>query len=117
MIKKLFKRGLSLLLALVLVATTFFIFDPDLLKIDADAYVDVAPAEVGKFLSAQNLSATETIYLRPGAADFQYYENYNYQTGEVGGNSVDTSGSIFFENNDASAVYLVVNNVYEKGSN
>lgn len=115
MIKKLFKRGLSLLLALVLVATTFFIFDPSLLKLDADAYVDTAPANVGKFLAAQNVSATETIYLKPGSSDFQYYENYNYQTGEVG-NAVETSGSIYFSNSDASAVYLVVNNVYEKGS-
>lgn len=115
MIKKLFKRGLSLLLALVLVVTTFFIFDPSLLKLDADAYVDVGAANVGKFLSAQSLSATETIYLRPGTSDFQYYENYNYQTGEVA-NSVESSGGIYFSNADASAVYLVVNNVYEKGS-
>ena len=64
MIKKLFKRGLSLLLALVLVATTFFIFDPDLLKIDADAYVDVETAEAGAYLSEQTFYATETIYLK-----------------------------------------------------
>ncbi len=115
MIKKLFKRGLSLLLALVLVVTTFFIFDPSLLKLDADAYVDVESVTQEAPLSPQSLYATETIYLKAGSSAFEYYENYDYLTGKVG-SAVDTNGRIYFSNEDASAVYLVVNNVYEKGS-
>ncbi len=113
MIKKLFKRGLSLLLALVLVATTFFIFDPDLLKIDADAYVDVESAEAGTFLADQTFYATETIYLKPGSSAFEDYENYNYSSGAVD-SPVDKSGRIYFKNDDANAVYLLVNNFYKK---
>ncbi|MBQ8228763.1 MAG: InlB B-repeat-containing protein [Clostridia bacterium] len=115
MIKKHLKRGLSLALALVLVVTTFFIFDPDLLRVESDAYVDVQGAEAGAFLSDQTLYATETIYLQTGTNAFQYYENYSYATGAVA-SPVDTSGEVYFKNNDASAVYLAVNNVYERST-
>ena len=113
MIKKLFKRGLSLLLALVLVATTFFIFDPSLLKLDADAYVDVTGAEAGSFLADQDYYATETIYLKAGSSAFQYYENYSYATGAVT-TPVEATGSVYFDNDDAFGVTLYVNNVYER---
>ena len=113
MIKKLLKRGLSLLLALVLVVTTFFIFDPSVLKLDADAYVEVTDAEVGAFLSDQNYYATETIYLQSGTTSFQYYENYSYATGAVT-NPVDATGKVYFANDDAYGVTLYVNNVYER---
>ncbi len=115
MIKKLFKRGLSLLLALVLVVTTFFIFDPSVLKLDADAYVDINPAEAGSFLADQTFYATETIYLKAGKTEFQYYENYSYATGAVT-NPVDATGSVYFNNDDAYGVTLYVNNVYERSS-
>lgn len=114
MIKKLFKRGLSLLLALVLVATTFFIFDPDLLKIESNAYADVETVEQATPLSAQSVYATETIYLKAGSTAFQYYENFSYNTGSVN-SPVDTSGSVYFKNDDASSVKLYVNNAYKKG--
>lgn len=113
MIKKYLKRGLSLLLALVLVATTFFIFDPDLLRVESDAYVDVAPAEAGAFLSSQSFYATETIYLQTGTNAFQYYENFSYSTGSVS-SPVDTSGSVYFKNDDVTEVALYVNNVYKR---
>lgn len=116
MIKKLFKRGLSLLLALVLVATTFFIFDPDLLKIDADAYVDVETAEAGAYLSEQTFYATETIYLKSGANDFQHYENFDYYTGSVT-SPVDAIGKVYFRNNDVTEVSLYVNNAYKRDAN
>ena len=115
MIKKYLKRGLSLALALVLVVTTFFIFDPDLLRVESDAYVDVESAEAGAFLSSQTLYATETIYLQSGTNAFQYYENYSYATGAVA-SPVDKSGEVYFKNDDASAVYLAVNNVYERST-
>lgn len=115
MIKKHLKRGLSLLLALVLVVTTFFIFDPDLLRVESDAYVDVESAEAGAFLSSQTLYATETIYLQTGTSAFQYYENYSYATGAVA-SPVDTSGNVYFKNDDATAVSLYVNNVYDRSS-
>ncbi len=114
MIKKHLKRGLSLLLALVLVATTFFIFDPDLLRVESDAYAEVETVEQATPLAAQSLYATETIYLKAGSSAFQYYENYSYNSGKVT-SPVDTSGSVFFENKDANAVSLYVNNVYKKG--
>ncbi|MBP3327654.1 MAG: hypothetical protein J6L91_01960, partial [Clostridia bacterium] len=116
MIKKLFKRGLSLLLALVLVATTFFIFDPDLLKIDADAYVDVETAEAGAYLSEQTFYATETIYLKSGANDFQHYENFDYHTGSVT-SPVDAIGKVYFKNDDVTEVSLYVNNAYKRDAN
>ena len=114
MIKKLFKRGLSLLLALVLVATTFFIFDPEVLKIESNAYADVETVEQATPLSAQSVYATETIYLKAGSTAFQYYENFSYNTGSVN-SPVDTSGSVYFKNDDASSVKLYVNNAYKKG--
>ncbi len=114
MIKKLFKRGLSLLLALVLVATTFFIFDPDLLRIESDAYANVETVEQATPLSAQSVYATETIYLKAGSTAFQYYENFSYNSGSVN-SPVDTSGSVYFKNDDASSVKLYVNNAYKKG--
>ncbi len=115
MIKRFSKRALSLVLALVLIATTFFIFDPDLLRVESDAYVNVESAETSAFLSGQTVYATETIYLKPGSADFNYYENYNYTNGSVTG-AKDTSGSIYFKNDDASEVAVAVNRLYLKGS-
>ncbi|MBQ8782840.1 MAG: hypothetical protein IJZ57_03610, partial [Clostridia bacterium] len=116
MIKKLCKRGLSLVLALVLVATTFFIFDPDLLRVESDAYAEVETVEQATPLSAQTVYATETIYLKAGSSAFQYYENFSYSSGAVT-NPVDTSGSVYFKNDDAAYVSLYVNNVYKKGEN
>ncbi len=114
MIKRLSKRALSLILALVLVVTTFFIFDPDLLRVESDAYVDVESAETSAFLSSQVAYASETIYLKPGSTAFDYFENYNYNTGAVNG-AKDRMGSIYFKNDDAAEVVVAVNKVYKKG--
>lgn len=110
--KKHLKRALSMLLALVLVVTTFFIFDPSLLRVESDAYVNVETAQTSAYLASQKFYATETIYTKPGSSAFQYYENYSYTSGTVS-SPVDTSGSIYFRNDDAEAIkFLGVNNYY-----
>ncbi len=112
--KKHLKRALSLVLALTLVVTSFLIFDPDLLRVESDAYVNVETAQTSSFLASQTFYATETIYLKPGSNDFQYYENFNYSSGTVS-SPVDTSGQIYFRNEDATKVEVYVNNFYRKG--
>ncbi len=113
MIKHYLKRALSMLLAIVLVLTTFFVFDPDLLRIESDAYVDVESATGGSFLSEQTFNATETIYLKTGTSAFEHYENFDYNTGAVT-SPVDATGHVYFKNDDATEVKLYVNNTYRR---
>ena len=57
MAKKMGKRALSVLLCLVLIATTFFIFDPSILIKDADAYANVESVNSSATLAAQSIYA------------------------------------------------------------
>ena len=77
MIKKTAKRALSVVLSMVLIATTFFIFDPSVFKIDTGAYVNIESNASAASISSQEAYAPETIYLSPGSSSFKYYLNYN----------------------------------------
>ena len=113
MAKKMGKRALSVLLCLVLIATTFFIFDPSILIKDADAYVNVEGNKAVSSLSGQIAYAPEAIYLKPGSSAFQYFLNYSYSSGRVA-EIKSTSSTLKFENKDATEVQLAVNKVYYK---
>lgn len=113
MAKKMGKRALSVLLCLVLIATTFFIFDPSILIKDADAYVNVEGNKAVSSLSGQIAYAPEAIYLKPGSSAFQYFMNYSYSSGRVA-EIKSTSSTLKFENKDATEVQLAVNKVYYK---
>lgn len=113
MAKKMGKRALSVLLCLVLIATTFFIFDPSILIKDADAYANVESVNSSATLAAQSIYAPESIYLKPGSSAFQYFCNYNETTGRVT-EVKGTSSRISFSNQDATSVQLAVNKVYYK---
>lgn len=113
MAKKMGKRALSVLLCLVLIATTFFIFDPSILIKDADAYVNVESNSAISTLSDQIAYAPEAIYLKPGSSAFQYFLNYNYSSGRVA-EAKSTSSTLKFENKDATEVQLAVNKIYYK---
>lgn len=113
MAKKMGKRALSVLLCLVLIATTFFIFDPSILIKDADAYVNVEGNKAVSSLSGQIAYAPEAIYLKPGSNAFQYFLNYSYSSGRVA-EAKSTSSTLKFENKDATEVQLAVNKVYYK---
>lgn len=113
MVKKMGKRALSVLLCLVLIATTFFIFDPSILIKDADAYVNVEGNKAVSSLSGQIAYAPEAIYLKPGSSAFRYFLNYNYSSGRVA-EIKSTSSTLKFENKDATEVQLAVNKVYYK---
>ncbi len=110
--KKAIKKSLSVLLALVIVVTTFFIFDPSVLKIDSDAFVNV-DGNTNSSLSKQTAYAPETVWLTPGSTTFQYFANFNSNTGTVT-SAVDTTGTVSFSNSDASEVRIGVNKIYAK---
>ncbi len=115
MIKRVMKRSFSIFLTLVLLATTFFIFDPSVLKMDASASLAVDANTMGSSMPAQIANAPETIYLKPGTNNFQYYSLIDVDTGDAG-NSKSTSGSITFSNGKATATQLFVNNFWKKTS-
>lgn len=68
MLKKIGKRVLSLMLALVLVATTFFIFDPSVLFTETNAVVETSSSGPAVYFYVP-----EVIYLNPNNTNFQYY--------------------------------------------
>ncbi|MGN1479735.1 MAG: hypothetical protein ACI4XH_08210, partial [Acutalibacteraceae bacterium] len=113
MIKRIAKRALSVILTLVLIATTFFIFDPSVLKIDTEAYVNTEATAAAKSISSQEAYAPETIYLKPGSDTFNYFCNFNSSTG-VATEPKSTSSYLYFKNLDATEVTLAVNKVYYK---
>ncbi|MGN1479100.1 MAG: hypothetical protein ACI4XH_04980, partial [Acutalibacteraceae bacterium] len=113
MIKRIVKRALSIFLSIVLIATTFFIFDPGVFKIDSQAYVNIEGNASTSTLSSQEAFAPETIYLKPGSTTFNYFCNYNSKTGAPT-EPKSTSGSVYFKNADATSVKLAVNRVYYK---
>ncbi len=115
MIKRFSKKTLSLILALVMVVTTFFIFDPDLLRVDSDAKAEVVHEKETTPLANQTLYATETIYLKPGSSAFQYFANYDPGSFEIK-NPTDITGSVYFKNEDASNIELKVNRLWKKGN-
>ncbi|MCQ2471564.1 MAG: InlB B-repeat-containing protein [Clostridia bacterium] len=115
MVKKIFKRTLSIFLTLVLLATTFFIFDPSTLKMDAKAWVDVETNKTGSSLAKQIANAPETIYLKPGSNNFQYFSLIDVETGKAG-DSKATTGTVSFSNPDATSVKIYVNNLWHRTS-
>ncbi|MGN1169365.1 MAG: hypothetical protein ACI4RB_04510, partial [Acutalibacteraceae bacterium] len=66
MIKRNAKRALNVILSIILTVTTFFIFDPSILKIDTGAYVSTS----GTTLSYEEVFfyVPEVIYLTPSTA-------------------------------------------------
>ena len=115
MIKRTFKRTLSIVLTLVLLVTTFFIFDPSALKMDANAWVDTETNTIGSSLPAQVAYAPETIYLKPGSNRFQYFSLIDVDGGKAD-NSKATSGRIYFSNPKATSAYLYVNHFWKRNS-
>ncbi len=113
MIKRTFKRTLSIFLTLVLIATTFFIFDPSVLKLSADAYVDTEPNALGKSMADSRATAPETIYLNPANDYFQYFSLINPDTGAAS-DSTSATGTVEFKNGDAWSIKLYVNNFWKK---
>ena len=112
--QKTIKRILSIFLAIILIATTFFIFDPSVLKLDSSAWVDTEANDKANSLAKQTAYAPETIWLKPGSSAFQYFANYDPTTGGVG-SATDASSTVSFTNNDATEVKIAVNKVYKKG--
>ncbi len=115
MVKKIFKRTLSIFLTLVLLATTFFIFDPSVLKMDAKAWLDVETNAGVASMTTPAGNAPETVYLKPGANEFQYFSNISSTTGEAAG-SKDSTGVVSFKNQSASSVKIYVNNLWHRTS-
>ncbi|MCQ2483993.1 MAG: InlB B-repeat-containing protein [Clostridia bacterium] len=113
--KKILKRTLSMVLCLAMLITTFFIFDPSILKIDSKAWVDVDANTMGSSIAAQRANAPETIYLKPGADNFEYFSVIDVESGKAG-NSKAESGAVTFSNPDATDVKLYVNNLWHRTS-
>lgn len=102
MVKKTAKRALSVILSIVLMFTTFFIFDPDVLKIDTEAYV----AATQPTLTNDDVFfyVPEVIYLAPsttgetGTVPFKWFaDRENADNGEITKSVADkTAGSVYF---------------------
>ena len=104
--KRIIKRSLSIFLALVLIATTFFIFDPSVLKLDSQAKIDVVDTTVDGIPSV-TFDVPETIYLKPGASTFQYFLNNNLESkSAIQGYS--TSGRFYFSCSLATKIVVSV---------
>ena len=113
MIKRTLKRTLSIVLTLVLLATTFFIFDPSVLKMDADAWVDVQGNTIGSSLAVQTANAPETVYLKPGGNQFYKFSLINANAGTADASLSDT-GTVTFTNSKATTTKLYVNNLWKR---
>ncbi|MBQ7549870.1 MAG: InlB B-repeat-containing protein, partial [Clostridia bacterium] len=114
-VNRLGRRLLSVILCALLLASTFFVFDPSVLN--ADAKVSTAANKYKGSIAEQSAYAPETIYLEPGSNKFRYFCNYDRLSGSVGENGgVDSSSVVYFANHDASSIRLFVNSVYQKGS-
>ncbi len=107
------KKALSITLALVLLATTFFIFDPGVLKLTADATIGVETNLGLSAITTPQAVAPETVYLKPGADTFQYFSNINVSEGTAAG-SKDATGTVSYKNQSSTDTKIYVNNLWHK---
>ena len=100
MLKKFGRKALSLLLVFVLVATTFFIFDPSILLPKSKAVVDVKKL-VNTVEPTVKFYVPEAIYLNPvmgsGAKpyNFQYFIDSD-ENGTLRRSATQTTGTVYF---------------------
>ncbi|HAX83726.1 MAG TPA: hypothetical protein DCY15_04395 [Ruminococcaceae bacterium] len=100
MLKKFGRKALSLLLAFVLVATTFFIFDPSILIPESKAVVDVKKL-VNTVEPTVKFYVPEAIYLNPviGTGSqpykFQYFIDSD-ENGTLRKSATQTTGTVYF---------------------
>lgn len=113
MIKRVMKRSFSIFLTLVLLATTFFIFDPSVLKLDASALIGVETNPGLASITTPQAVAPETIYLKPGSNTFQYFSNINVTDGIAAG-SKDGTGTVSYKDQSSTDTKLYVNNLWHK---
>lgn len=112
MLKRISKKALSLIIALVLVLTSFFVFDPKLLISESSAKIDVdgvaLPSEPGVYFYVP-----EVIYLAANGTAFKYYDdmesvalNDGVCTPKLNSAKNDITGNIFFYYKNATKVKL-----------
>ena len=99
MLKKIGRKAISWLLAFVLIATTFFIFDPSIPVIKSGAVVDVKKLESTVEPTVKFL-VPETIYLHPVIDKnkeyrFQYFVDSD-ENGTLHRSATQTTGTVFF---------------------
>ena len=100
MLKKIGKKAVSLLLTFVLIATTFFIFDPSVLMLKSKAVVDVKKL-VNTVEPTVKFYVPEAIYLNPvvgtGAKpySFQYFIDSD-ENGTLRKSATQTTGTVYF---------------------
>ena len=100
MLKKFGRKALSLLLVFVLVATTFFIFDPSILLPKSKAVVDVKKL-VNTVEPTVKFYVPEAIYLNPVVGtgskpySFQYFIDSD-ENGTLRRSATQTSGTVYF---------------------
>ena len=95
MLKKFTRKALSLLLVFVLLATTFFIFDPSILLPESKAYLNVTDMKTPARPTV-HFRVPETIYLKYGAKDFQYYVDSKTDGTTLNTDAAKTTGQISF---------------------
>ena len=100
MLKKIGKKAVSLLLAFVLIATTFFIFDPSVLMLRSKAVVDVKKL-VNTVEPTVKFYVPEAIYLNPVVGtgskpyNFQYFIDSD-ENGTLHRSATQTTGTVYF---------------------
>ena len=101
MLKRIGRKAISWLLAFVLIATTFFIFDPSIPVIKSGAVVDVKKLESTVEPTVKFL-VPETIYLHPVIDEskdqkysFQYFVDSD-ENGTLHRSATQTTGTVFF---------------------
>ena len=100
MLKRIIKKGISLFLAFLIIATTFFIFDPSFLVTESSAVVDVKKL-VNTVEPTVKFYVPETIYLNPviGTGSQQYSFQYFIDCDENGTlkkSATQTTGTLYF---------------------
>ena len=100
MLKKFGRKALSLLLVFVLVATTFFVFDPSILLPKSKAVVDVKKL-VNTVEPTVKFYVPEAIYLNPVVGtgskpySFQYFIDSD-ENGTLRRSATQTTGTVYF---------------------
>ena len=102
MLKKIGKKTVSLLLTFVLIATTFFIFDPSVLMLKSKAVVDVKKL-VNTVEPTVKFYVPEAIYLNPVVESDGNNKTYNFQyfidsdeNGTLHRSATQTTGTVYF---------------------
>ena len=100
MLKKFGRKALSFLLVFVLMATTFFIFDPSILLPKSKAVVDVKKL-VNTVEPTVKFYVPEAIYLNPVVGtgskpyNFQYFIDSD-ENGTLRRSATQTTGTVYF---------------------